>query len=271
MFKFKSKKWAIALLVVAGLIVLHYTYILRPVEDLFLSWTQPVAEKIFGAGTFIKTTYKEQFQKREQARTIEELRDKVNELTAENAKLKALKQENQKLRKYLDFWEEKQYDHVMANVVSREISDSPRGEEANIIIDKGENSGLKQGLIVVNSEGVVVGKIQDIKKNSARVVLITNNRSQIASTVQNSDRTTGVVKGEMGLTMKMDFIPRSQEIKKEDTVVTSGLEEKIPRGFVLGKVAQVKEGDNQVWQQAVIEPMVDFDDLTMISVLIPSS
>ena len=124
---------------------------------------------------------------------------------------------------------------------------------------------------MVNSEGVVVGKIQDIKKNSARVVLITNNRSQIASTVQNSDRTTGVVKGEMGLTMKMDFIPRSQEIKKEDTVVTSGLEEKIPRGFVLGKVAQVKEGDNQVWQQAVIEPMVDFDDLTMISVLIPSS
>jgi len=52
-------------------------------------------------------------------------------------------------------------------------------------------------------------------------------------------------------------------------VVTSGLEEKIPGGLVIGKVTKVNSDSNEVWQSADIEPLIDFDHLTMVSILLP--
>jgi rod shape-determining protein MreC len=69
--------------------------------------------------------------------------------------------------------------------------------------------------------------------------------------------------------MKMSFIPQSAVIKPGDSVVTSGLEEAIPRGLVIGKVLEVKSESNAMWQTAVIEPLISPDDLIIVSVLLP--
>lgn len=270
MFKIRSRKFIITFIVVIGLVVLHYLQILQPVEDLFLRSTQPVAEKVYGMGALTKNVYEGQFEKRNRSQTIEELRDRVNKLTAENAKLKALKEENRKLREYLDFWEKSEYENVMANVVSQEVSGNPQQKGDNIVIDKGRKDGIRSGLIVANKEGIVVGKTEKVRSHSSQVTLITDNEFRIAASIQNNDRTNGVVKGKMGLTMGMDFIPQSEKIEVDNTVVTSGLEKNVPRGFVLGKVVEVKDDSNSVWQQAVIEPMVEFDELTIVSVVAPS-
>lgn len=259
----------IAFVVIIGLIFLHYTRVLTPVESFVSASTQAVSGKAYQVSAFVKNTYNKQVQTRDQSQKIAELKGEVNRLTAEIADLRTAQEENQKLREYLDFFEGRNYDHILANVVSRGVSIDPQEKNAHIVIDKGKKQGVESGLLVVNEEGVVVGKIGSVRPESSELILITNNGSQVACSVQNSDRTSGVVEGRLGLTMEMNFIPQSEEVKEGDLVVTSGLERSIPKGLAVGKVAEVNSSKNDVWQQATVEPLVDFDNLTVVSVLVP--
>ena len=69
--------------------------------------------------------------------------------------------------------------------------------------------------------------------------------------------------------MKMGFVPQTADIKAGDLIVTSGLEEGIPRGLVIGKVAEIKGESNDPWRLAIVETLIDPDDLTIVSVILP--
>jgi rod shape-determining protein MreC len=69
----------------------------------------------------------------------------------------------------------------------------------------------------------------------------------------------------------MNFIPQSAEISLDDVVVTSGLEQYIPRGLIIGKIIEVTKDNNELWQNAVIESTVDSEDLVIVSVLLPQN
>lgn len=99
---------------------------------------------------------------------------------------------------------------------------------------------------------------------------MTNNSDcKLAATILGDTKTNGITAGDLGLTIKMDFIPQTVIIKPGDLVVTSGLEDAIPRGLVIGKVSTVTKESNDLWQSAVIEPLINPDDLIIISVLLP--
>jgi rod shape-determining protein MreC len=83
------------------------------------------------------------------------------------------------------------------------------------------------------------------------------------------ERTTGVTEGDMGLTIKMQFVPQGENVKEGDIVISSGLEENIPHGLVIGKVIRVEKDSNEVWQSLVIESIVDLDELKIVSVIKP--
>ncbi|HTX86704.1 MAG TPA: rod shape-determining protein MreC, partial [Candidatus Nanoarchaeia archaeon] len=85
----------------------------------------------------------------------------------------------------------------------------------------------------------------------------------------NVDRTIGVTDGNLGLTINMDYIPQMEQINLGDLAVTSGLEPNIPRGLLIGQVAKVDKGSNDIWQSANIQPAADLNNLTIVSVLIP--
>ena len=65
----------------------------------------------------------------------------------------------------------------------------------------------------------------------------------------------------------MDFIPRNEVVLVGDMVVTSGLEETIPRGLLIGEVAVAQNEAYQPFQQAVLTPSTDLTKLFIVSVL----
>jgi rod shape-determining protein MreC len=199
----------------------------------------------------------------------ENLKNENAKLTEENAGYRILEQENSLLRESLGFLSRNKYKYMMANVISRgEIGDLSGHTEA-VTIDKGGRDGLKDGLAVVDDKGVMVGKIASIKDNSSLVYLVNNSQCKIAVSALNDQNTSGVIEGELGLTTKMSFIPQNKQINPGDIIVTSGLEEYIPRGLVIGRVKTVNKESNELWQWAEIEPMIDPDNLIIASVLIP--
>ncbi len=268
MLKSDRKNISTLLAVIVLLIFLHFTNVLLPFEGLVRAAVNPVLSNIFSIGHKLNNENSPPADSASLASQVESLKQEINRLTVENTGLKMVEEENQQLREYLDFFKDHDEQYVLADVISRgELSDLPVKSQ-ELVINKGSNSGLSVGRPVLNSEGMIIGKISEVKNNEAKVVLATDGKCKLAATILNSDKTAGVTEGSLGLTIGMNFIPQTDDVKAGDIIVTSGLEADIPRGLIIGKVTQVDKENNEVWQQAAIEPMVNYNELTVVSILL---
>jgi rod shape-determining protein MreC len=274
MLKVKTKNNIFMFVAVIGLLIfLHFLRILAPIERAITYFITPTAEKIYSVGTDLRTVVNEQTDKRDLLSVVKNLEVKLNQLTIENSQLKTIGEENEKLRQQLKFFAKSNVNYTLANVISRGALDDSLDQGQAIIIDKGKRDGFFAGLGVLNSQGVIVGKIMEVKENISKVCLVTNKGCKLAASIQgqNDQRTSGVVEGDLGLTIKMDFIPQTEKIKVDDIVITSGLENDIPEGLVIGKIIQVDSNSNEIWQKATVESLMDLGNLTIVSIISPTT
>ena len=269
MLKLDIKKTFLFGAVIGLLIFLHFVRILNPIENTLIFILNPFTTSISSIASGISDNYHDGQDKQELANQVILLEKERNQLLSENVQLKIIEEENQNLRQHLEFLTENKYNYVLANVISRGSFLKSSENEQVIMIDKGLRDGIFPGLALVNSEGMIVGKIFSVEGSLSEAYLIVDQNCKLAAMIQNKDRTIGVTQGNLGLTIKMDFIPQTEEIFQGNVVVTSGLEENIPKGLVIGKVIQVNQDNNEVWQNAVIEPMVNLDSLSVLSILLP--
>lgn len=267
MIKFGAKKFFWFLAALALLIFLHFTKILIPLESFITAKSRPIFSRLYSASSFLRSGYNKNKGDKDWAAVADELQRKVNDLTAKNAGLKMLEEENRILREHLNFTGKTGSTVILGNII---FSDGlAAGQSGLVTIDKGAKDGLREGLAILSDQGVVVGKIIAVKENLSEACLVNNQNCAFAAAVLNEDKTKGIAEGELGLTVKMKFIPQIEIIKEGDFIVTSGLEKDVPRGLLIGKISRVNKESNELWQNAVIEPMVDFGDLMMVSAIIP--
>jgi rod shape-determining protein MreC len=174
----------------------------------------------------------------------------VEELRIENAKLKTLVAENEALKSALDYYDRKQDELVLARVIFETDGDILNG----LVIDRGLEDGLSEGMPVLVGDGVITGKVFEVRKRSSTVMLLSDTRSRLAVSVQNGVDTVGVLEGDRGLSMHINLIPQTEMIKVGDTVVTSGLEAGVTRGLLVGTVERVDRSDENPFQSAVVTP-----------------
>lgn len=248
---------------------LYFTGFSDPIKKGVYSFFGPAMSRLYSASSDIRSGFADRGEIKDMSLKMKELENKTAKLLSENAKLKEIKEENERLRSYLDFLEKNDLSYKMAHVVSKGSSAALKREAESITIDRGKGDGLYPGLAVINSQGVVIGKIKEVEEGFSRVELSNSGGCKLAATIQNEDRTIGVVGGELGLTMNMDFIAQDEEINKGDTVVTSGLEENIPRGLLIGEVSRVDSSSNEIWKSVVVESPADFNDVLIVSAVIP--
>lgn len=139
-----------------------------------------------------------------------------------------------------------------------------------LIIDKGEDGGVKEGNLVIIGK-YLVGRIDKSSKSFSQVMLpINENFSTVAKTLSNS--ATGVVKGE-GEFMLFDKILITDQIQKGDIVVTQGDINKNGKGLspniVIGRITSINRVENKPFQNAKIESVINFGRLENVFVLTP--
>jgi rod shape-determining protein MreC len=250
------------------LVFLHSIKILEPLENFLLYLVKPVSEKLYNYGAEFNDSYRSRNNKNDLNSQLENLRKEVARLTVLNSKYLSLEEENIKLRKFSDFDNKNDRQTIAVGVIGRETVAQIGNESQNVIINKGSNDGLRLGLGLINEEGVVVGKIIDLKDATAKICLTTSPGCQLAASIQNQNKTLGIVEGDLGLTIKMSYIPQLEKININDIVISSGLGGDIPRGLVIGRVQAVRNESNEIWQSATIEPLVNMDNLTVLAVVI---
>ena len=180
-----------------------------------------------------------------------------------NARIQFLTDENDQLRQQLNFKTQVHYPTITAEVVASGVDSA-----GNIlVINRGTRDLLRVNLPVVSQEGVLVGKIVKAEDTVAWVRLINDSESKVAATVLNHDRSLGVVEGGYGVSLAMNFIPRNEAVGVGDKIVSSGLEQTIPRGLFIGTVAAIENEAYKPFQQAIITPGVDLSKLTFVTIL----
>lgn len=246
------------------LLFLNWLGFLSPVKSFFQFLVSPLTLKINEATANFDDNYRF-FKNREEFffaynKCEIDLQDK-HVLEAQN---KLLAEENKELKNQIGFLQEKQTEYVTANVLGKNTSSI----EQSIIIDKGESSGIKIGHPVITGKGILVGKVEKIESDTSVVRLVNDNRSKVAATILNKEKSLGVVEGGYGISMRMSFIPRNEIISIGDDIVTSGLEVEMPNGLLIGHVVAVENEAYQPFQQAVLSPVVDLGKLTIVTVLL---
>ena len=191
-------------------------------------------------------------------RVLVENNRKLSAMLAENDEIRF---ENERLRRLLEFKEAQEIETLPARVIAEDATSWFR----TVTIDKGSERGVVEGMPVVVAEGVV-GRVVRSSPRFARVLLITDASSAVASLLQ-SNRARGICRGN-GERLVFDFVLRQEEISVGDRVVTSGMGGVFPKGLVVGEVTSVDRQKFGLFQAVEVLPAVDFSHLEEVLVLL---
>jgi rod shape-determining protein MreC len=228
----------------------------------------PLMQGFYSFSSNLNAKYDRNNSQINEANELQLLKIKNEQLDVENARLKSLEEENNILHQILKFEKTSKYKLLLGNVISRGDLLTQK-ENSELLIDKGSKDGVRTGLAVMGSQGNLIGKISEVQDNISKIELITNEHCKIAASIQNKEKTLGITEGELGLTIRMNFIPINVKINRDDTVVTSGLEKDIPRGLLIGRISKITAQSTELWQSATLDPISDLNNLIFISVLLP--
>lgn len=187
-------------------------------------------------------------------------------LLSENFGLREVERENQLLREMLEFAQTRPGLELRgAQIVARVIGWESNNFLDYIMLDLGSTHGLALGMPVVTDQGLV-GRISETTSTTSKVLLISDPSSAVNAILQSS-RLHGVIRGTPGGTLVMDYLPQGETFSVGEVILTSGLGGRFPKGIPIGQVVEIRQRDFEVFQQAVVQPTVDFPRMELVMVV----
>ena len=264
----KKKKWvwlvAVAVLAVCVAVVSRLTnnflgnvlhMAAAPVQSLLAKASGSVQEFFIYAGNM------KNFQRQNEELTIRNL-----ELQKENRSVEDYKKENERLRKLLAIREEmKDYETTAARVIGYE----PNNWYDTIVINKGENNGIKAQDVVISDSGVI-GQVSEAGTNWARVSTVINVSHAVGVRISRTGD-IGVLEGDSRLMKenkcRLDYIGKDVSVVVGDILETSGIGGIFPPGLTVGKVTDIKMDSTGRLTEAVVEPTTNLEQLHEVLVI----
>jgi rod shape-determining protein MreC len=164
--------------------------------------------------------------------------------------------ENAALRQVLHAVAEDQ--HPTA-VTARVVADSGGPFVQTVIVNAGADQGVVSGMAAVNERGLV-GRVIEVGRRSARILLLTDFNSRVPVMVEPS-RDQAILAGDNSSTPGLVFLPINPRLSVGDRVVTSGRGGVLPPGLAVGVVSAIGDG------RVAVAPLVDWDRLSHLRLL----
>jgi rod shape-determining protein MreC len=191
-----------------------------------------------------------------------ELRQRVDELTAERNKALERTAELDSIRTQLALPTRPAYRELAANIVSRDSSLWFR----RFVIDRGTFDEVKRDM-PVSAAGGIVGRIISVGPNFAMVQAITDKHAGVGAMLQNS-RAMGEVRGLDNDHCELKNVSTSETVEVGESVVTTGLDRIYPKGLLVGVVERIDVDPNAPWHKIVIKPAAMIDRIEHVMVLL---
>ncbi len=191
-----------------------------------------------------------------------ELESEISLLQSQVIQLKQQLEEADVLYALLNFARDNPENQYVASAV---IGRDPSPFMRYVIIDHGSDSGLRHGMPVVTDQGLV-GKVDAVTAKAARIQLITDPGSIINVKLESlgvDAQLSGSLTGEINLQM----VPQELDLKPGEIILSSGLGGSYPPNLLVGQVISVVKRENDLFQSAVVQPVVDFANLNAVLVI----
>lgn len=204
---------------------------------------------------------------KEENEKLKEENIKLSQMSTEN---EILTSENERLRNMLNFTNSKnEYKYIGADIKGLSGENFLDG----FTINRGSKDGIKKGMVAITAEGLV-GQVTSVGNNWSIVQSLCNENIAVAAHVLSTKESDGIVKGYRGNDEKflaeITGLSISSKIKEGDTILTSGLGLVYPKGIKIGTVLEVKEDKVAVMKSAIIKPIVDFNTLEQVLIVVPN-
>ena len=232
-----------------------------------------VQRGIAEVGRTVGNTLRSVGELRRLRRDYEALRKNVAGTERLQVQVDQLERENDRLREQLGFASRIEQHSVAARVIAKEGGPLFR----SISINRGARHGISVDQAVVAISGGregFVGRVAQVAGGTAIVQPIFSRGSFVAARMERS-RHEGLLRG-VGTSvdlLELQHVPETArgEIRYDDLVVTSGFDSLFPAGLSLGMVRQVVAEPYTSLLTVMLEPVVDFDRLEYVFVLVSTA
>jgi rod shape-determining protein MreC len=134
-----------------------------------------------------------------------------------------------------------------------------------IIIDHGSDDGIRHGMPVVTQQGLV-GRVDAVTARASRVQLITDASSVINVRMQSLER-EAQISGSITGDITLEMVPQDIVLNTGEILLTSGLGGDYPANILIGQVVSVHKTENELFQSASVQPVVDYSTLRAVLVI----
>lgn len=165
-----------------------------------------------------------------------ELMDENRHLRKKLLRLSGVSYENKELTDLLNYVKNLRYKYVSATAIGN-MSDP---FSHSILVNAGQNDGIKKGQAVVNETGLV-GRVIEVGTKSSRVLLLTDINSNIP-VITNKARERSIMSGNNSNTPELLYLPKGSELSEGEAVLTSGDGDIFPPDLQIGTIHIEKEG-----------------------------
>ncbi|MDT7809421.1 MAG: rod shape-determining protein MreC [Acidobacteriota bacterium] len=195
----------------------------------------------------------------------EGLRHRLADAENELREARQARDENERLKRLLDFTKDVSYQTIPARVIARD----PSIWFNSLIINRGSTSGVDLDMPVVTPEGIV-GRVVGVGPVSAQVMLITDERSAAGAIVGQLGQSNAIGSvrgyGKNGL-LEMRYVSGLETVNVGDYVVTTGQDRIYPPGLSVGTVVEVVPGSATTPHNIRVKPGARLDSIQEVAVL----
>jgi len=233
--------------------------IFDPVRIIFLEVAYPFQKSFYMLGRGVDETFSFLGSIGEMKSDNERLIRENDSLVSEVVSLQEAKKENEMLREQLKLAPRDKFDLEPCFVIGQD----PQGLGSWLMIGKGGSDGIRTGMPVIVSNGILVGKVDEVGPDSSKVRLLTDSESAVnVNDLETSAR--GLIKGTYGLGLIMDMVAQTDALNEGDTVITSGLGGEVPKGLLIGRIQEIKASPDKLFQQAIVIPRIRYQKLDLV-------
>ncbi|MGB3008215.1 MAG: rod shape-determining protein MreC [Chitinophagaceae bacterium] len=137
-----------------------------------------------------------------------------------------------------------------------------------IQINRGANQGIRDNMAVVASDGSAVGIVVNVSPNFSQVMSLLHVQNSVSASIKKSgDFGTVEWDGIDPRYLLLKRIPKTVEIKKGDTVLTSAVSYNFPPGYMVGTITEVKLDSKTGMYLLKVKTSANFYNLQQVHVI----
>jgi rod shape-determining protein MreC len=182
-------------------------------------------------------------------------------LSDEVSRLREARIENERLRAMLNLRQEVPFTLVAADVVGKSLLLMRN----TLTLNAGSKSGVATDMPIISDQGLV-GKVIAVSAEYSLAQILLNKDFRAGAKIQRS-RVDGILAWEGGTEISLTNVPKTQDVRTGDVVITSGYSSVFPADITVGIVSRVRQEPGTLFHEISVLPAVDFAALEQVFVI----